>query len=90
MLLGPIGAVGGELTSSLIGLLFNSPKTPVPHGEDVLVIRDFDPREDVLVLPIDASKSMYSAPAFLSNSAVDANDTLYPTLDLTPTDGWAA
>ncbi len=89
LLLGPLGAVGGELASSALGLLFNSPKSPPPKGEDLLVIRDFDPREDVLVLPIDVNKSLYSNVTYLSNSAVDGNNTKYPELKLTNLDGWA-
>ena len=73
----------------MLGLILNSPKTPTTQGEDVLVIRDFDPREDALVLPIDVSKSLYTSVGFYSNSAVTANDTLYPNLDLTPTNGLA-
>ena len=48
-----LGAVGGELVQSFVGFvesLFASP-TPGP-GQDAMVVTDFDPREDVLILPL--------------------------------------
>lgn len=48
-----LGAIGGELAQSFVGLIESltagdKPKT----AQDAMVVTDFDPREDVLVLPL--------------------------------------
>ncbi|WP_170134850.1 malectin domain-containing carbohydrate-binding protein [Acuticoccus kandeliae] len=55
VLLGGMSTALGDLAGAGISLLFgmNKSPTPQPTGEDVIVITDFDPREDVLFLPLD-------------------------------------
>ena len=88
LLLGPLGAVGGDLAAEALGLLFNSPKAPAPKAQDVLVIRDFDPREDVIFLPLDATKSLFAQPAFFSSSAANQNNGSEPYIQLSDLQGW--
>jgi Ca2+-binding RTX toxin-like protein len=56
-LLGGMGTAVGGLVGEGLKLLLGMGKSPPPQptGEDVMVITDFDPREDTLFLPLDAS-----------------------------------
>ncbi len=82
ILFGPLGAAGGELAKAGIEALFNMAKSKPPAvPEDVMVIRDFDPREDVLFLPIDASKTLTSEVKHFDNSAANGNTSDYIHLD---------
>ena len=54
VLLGGMGTAVGDLIGEGISLLFGMKKAATPQntGEDVMVVTDFDPREDVLFLPL--------------------------------------
>jgi hypothetical protein len=81
MLLGGLDTAVGDLASAGINLLFGMHQsvTPQPTGEDLMVITDFDPREDVLFLPVPTSDqsnpgtTLSSTPTFYSESASGAN-----------------
>ena len=48
-----LGAVGGELAESFIGFVESLFASPPPGPEqDAMIVTDFDPREDVLILPL--------------------------------------
>ncbi len=56
--------------NGLKSLLFGTPPAPPPPTtEDVMVVRDFDPREDTLVLPIEAKKTLTAMPIYFASSA---------------------
>ncbi len=88
LLLGPLGQAGGELITDALSLLLQSPKPAEPKSDDVLVIRDFDPREDVLVLPLETGKAMKLIPTWVVGSSAEGNVTQYPELHLQPATGW--
>ena len=88
LLLGPLGQAGGELITDALSLLLQSPKPAEPKSDDVLVIRDFDPREDVLVLPLETGKAMKLIPTWVVGSSAEGNITQYPELHLQPATGW--
>jgi RTX calcium-binding nonapeptide repeat (4 copies) len=88
LLLGPLGGAGGELVTDALSLLLQSPKPKEPESDDVLVIRDFDPREDALVLPVETGKSMKLVPTWTDQSSAEGNLTKYPDLNLQPATGW--
>lgn len=51
-----LGAIGGQLVSSFIGLVESLASSGQPRtAQDVMVVTDFDPREDVLVLPLQST-----------------------------------
>lgn len=56
-LLGGMSTAVGDLAAEGIKMLFGMHKSPEPKptGEDVMVVADFDPREDVLFLPLPTS-----------------------------------
>jgi len=57
ILLGGMGTAVGGLVGEGLKLLLGMGNTlpPQPTGEDVMVITDFDPREDVMFLPLNTS-----------------------------------
>ncbi len=68
LFLGGVGTAVGTLLESFIDELL---KTPSPKSkEDVLVITDFNPAEDVLFLPIESGLTLESNPSFLDSSPV--------------------
>jgi len=53
-----IGPIGSDLVAAFVSLvesLFASPAPQQQNPQDVMVVTDFDPREDVLILPINNS-----------------------------------
>ncbi len=86
MLMGPLGAAGFSLGESLVEtLLAKSPKAKPPPPQDTLVIRDFDPRDDMLVLPLPTqAEEVKGAPAWFASSAGEQNVKNHPELHLTP------
>ena len=73
-------AIGGAVTNAL-SFLFHQSKssTPQPSGEDVMVVTDFDPRDDVLFLPLptvdqnNPATTLTSTPTYYSESAAGSN-----------------
>jgi Ca2+-binding RTX toxin-like protein len=67
ILLGGLGTAVGGAASEGLSLLFGMGKSPEPQptGEDVMVVTDFDPREDVLFLPLstDDATTLVATPA---------------------------
>ncbi|MGD9538967.1 MAG: calcium-binding protein [Alphaproteobacteria bacterium] len=56
--------------NGLKSLFFKTPPAPPPPtSEDVMVIGDFDPREDTLVLPIELGKTVTATPTYYATSA---------------------
>jgi len=91
MLMGPLGSVGFSLGESLVeSLLQKSPVAKPPKPQDTLVIRDFDPREDVLVLPLPLTATSVGGQAhYFGASAAEQNVGKYPELNLAPrTNTW--
>ncbi|MDK3073565.1 calcium-binding protein [Sedimentitalea sp. JM2-8] len=71
MLFGPLGAVGGALAAAGIEYLLDMGKAEtLKTNEDVLVIRDFNPSEDALFLPMEDGVSLIATPTFYANSPV--------------------
>ncbi|GAB5378290.1 MAG: hypothetical protein AcusKO_47520 [Acuticoccus sp.] len=71
------GAVGGALVSAGLDLILGLDKSSTPkNAQDVTVIRDFDPSEDTLFLPIDLSNqtSLTVTPVFVNASAAGTSD----------------
>ena len=61
--------------NGLKSLLFKTPPAPPPPtGEDVMVVADFDPREDTLILPVESGKTLTATPTFYASSAGDITD----------------
>lgn len=51
-----LGPVGGDLAGLFVSLIEDLFASPPPQSkQDVMVVTDFDPREDVLILPIQGS-----------------------------------
>ncbi len=81
MLTGGLSTAIGNAASDGIELLLGMDKsaTPKPNGEDVMVVTDFDPREDVLFLPVptadqnDPATTLTATPTYYSESASGAN-----------------
>ncbi len=81
MLLGGLDTAVGDLASDGIKLLLGMDKsaTPKPDGEDVMVVTDFDPREDVLFLPVptadqnNPATTLTSTPTYFSENGAGAN-----------------
>lgn len=66
------GAAGGELVSLGLNYLLGMDKTQEPkNNQDVMIVRDFNPAEDSLFLPIDLNKktSLTVEPVYVQSSA---------------------
>ena len=51
-----LGAIGGQLVQSFIGFIESLFASPAPQpAQDAMVVTDFDPREDVLILPLQST-----------------------------------
>ena len=81
MLVGGLDTALGDAASDGIKLLLGMGKsnTPKPNGEDVMVVTDFDPREDVLFLPVptadqsNPATTLTATPTYYSESGAGAN-----------------
>ena len=63
-------AAGDAVVAGVNALFGLTKKSPSPkNGEDVMVVMDFDPREDMLVLPIDSGRSFTVIGKFFPTSA---------------------
>jgi Ca2+-binding RTX toxin-like protein len=61
--------------NGLKSLLFKTPPAPPPPtSEDVMVVTDFDPREDTLILPVESGKTLTATPTFYASSAGEITD----------------
>ncbi len=81
MLLGGLDTAVGDIASDAVSLLLHMHQSDTPRagGEDVMVVTDFDPREDVLFLPVptsdqnDSATTLTSTPTYFSESGAGAN-----------------
>jgi len=71
-ILGGVAGAAAETVKDLIGDLFkhSAPQAPPVTTEDVMVVADFDPREDVLFLPMEKNKTLTAQPAYFASAAV--------------------
>ncbi len=88
ILLGGLSTALGGVVGTALSFLFHQSKsaTPQPSGEDVMVVTDFDPRADVLFLPLDTGGSPSDATTLVSN-VVNFGETGNPN-SATGQDGW--
>jgi Ca2+-binding RTX toxin-like protein len=72
LILGGVIGVAASSVAFAIGQIFkHSPAVAPPtETDDVMVVTDFDPREDVLFLPLEDDKSIIADVSFFANSAV--------------------
>ncbi len=81
MLLGGLDTAVGDIARDGLNLLLHMHQSATPQatGEDVMVVTDFDPREDVLFLPLptvdqdNPATTLTSTPTYYSESATGAN-----------------
>jgi len=70
ILLTGVGAALESGVKSLLHAIFgHSSPPPPPQTEDIMVVADFDPREDVLFLPIEEGKQIFPIPGPFANTA---------------------
>ena len=77
VLLGGLDTALGGITENALGFLFGQKQTPTPQPttEDVMVVTDFDPREDVLFLPLPSTDAttLTVNTSYFAASAAGAN-----------------
>jgi hypothetical protein len=62
-----LGAAGGDLAAAFVGMVESLFSSGQPRSkQDVMVVTDFDPREDVLILPLATSESLTESVVFAS------------------------
>lgn len=67
---GASGAIGAGAQLGIKALFAITEKAPTPAtGEDVMVVTDFDPREDVLALPLEDGTSLFPSASYAASSA---------------------
>ncbi|MCP5365676.1 MAG: hypothetical protein H6905_10705, partial [Hyphomicrobiales bacterium] len=70
ILLTGVGAALESGVKSLLDSIFgHSSPPPPPQTEDIMVVADFDPREDVLFLPLEEGVQVFPIPGSFANTA---------------------